>query len=152
MVTSSTLLTLALGALAVSAAPKPAAPEKLFSFENWVLDTIKNPETALSPEQALDAYYTSVNATLEARGATAALSGPVTDLQARDSSLHKRVTCDNRPSSRTLAVDAVWCINYLAGLGQTACVVDTGAIRFCNRGTCALVGSKGQTGLTQSPW
>jgi len=175
MVTSATLFTLGLVSglapvLLVTAAPKPnpvgttdiAASDslpKLFSFEQWVLDKIENPETALSPEQALEAYSASVNATLEARGTdtAAAVSGPVNRPQARDNSgsrlLHKRVVCDDQSSPRVPAPQAVWCINRLAGLGQTACVVEPLVINFCTMGSCAIAGSRWESdGVLQSPW
>ncbi|KAK3388588.1 hypothetical protein B0T20DRAFT_425831 [Sordaria brevicollis] len=77
---------------------------KPFSFSQWV-DDILNPNViALTPEQAVDAYYQSVNATDAAAAPEAG-------------SLNKRAaTC--RTISRALIADAVSMINQMAARGQ----------------------------------
>ena len=39
--------------VSVSTAPAPTTSGTLFSFSNWVEDIIANPDTALSPEEAI---------------------------------------------------------------------------------------------------
>lgn len=65
-------LTLAALALPFLAAAAPTvsetqleirAPAEVFSFEKWVDSIVANPDTALSPEQAIEAWKVSTNGT-----------------------------------------------------------------------------------------
>lgn len=38
------------------------------------------------------------------------------------------------------ASDAVWCINYLASLGDQACVSNVSGVAFCRHGTVQITG------------
>lgn len=76
---------------------------KPFNFSQWV-DDILNPDVvALAPEQALEAYYESINSTTS--------SGP---------ELSKRAgaTCETNNSKRMPVADAVWLVNTMAAAGQ----------------------------------
>jgi hypothetical protein len=64
----TTLTTVALLAVcrAVGAAPsavEPAVVRSDFSFAHWINQVIESPDTALTPEQALEAFYAARNNT-----------------------------------------------------------------------------------------
>lgn len=70
----STLPLVALGVLTsqVTAAPTVAGTAEVttrFSFSEWVDSIIADPSTALSPEEAVQAYLDTANATLPATAA-----------------------------------------------------------------------------------
>lgn len=71
------LVALAMAA-SVAAAPAPGTSGTTFSFSQWVEDIIANPDTALSPDEAIEAAKAAI-VTRSAGG------------------LQKRVWCDNTP-------------------------------------------------------
>lgn len=77
---------------------------KPFSFSKWVDDILNPNVVALTPEQALEAYYESINDTT--------ISSP---------ELAKRAgaTCETDNSKRVPVSDAVWLVNTLAAGGQS---------------------------------
>ncbi|KAK4034487.1 hypothetical protein C8A01DRAFT_18715 [Parachaetomium inaequale] len=113
-------LTPVIGAVAVpdtSVGVSSAGEVERFSFVKWVDDMIANPGgTHLSPEQAYEAWQTTVANATEP-----------------DGTLHKRLRCNNIPGGEASVPDAVKCINHLAGLGTTPCVV-TVKSRFATSG------------------
>lgn len=64
------LMTLGLLTSQVIAAPTVAEPAEVsttrFSFAEWIDSIIANPDTALSPEEVVEAYLETANATLPA--------------------------------------------------------------------------------------
>ncbi|KAK3388587.1 hypothetical protein B0T20DRAFT_98496 [Sordaria brevicollis] len=113
------LTTLALLATLSVAAPTPASTTvtssisttssseeiKPFSFSQWVDDILNPNVVALTPEQALEAYYESIN------NSTTTSSGP---------ELSKRAgaACETDNSKRMPVADAVWLVNTMAAAGQ----------------------------------
>ncbi|KAJ4419607.1 hypothetical protein N0V85_000934 [Neurospora sp. IMI 360204] len=126
----------------VTAAPA-ATTEPVFSFAKWVDDVIANPETALGPEEAWQAYLDTVNST----------SVPVAANGGAQKRWDPQVSCDNYapdPDASVLkAPDAVWCVNYLAGIGSTQCVVGA-ATAMCVHGRAQITGVSGGGGSQQS--
>ncbi|CCC12902.1 hypothetical protein SMACR_06044 [Sordaria macrospora] len=131
-------LTLAALALPlVAAAPTASASETLevrsehevevFSFEKWVDSIIANPDTALSSEQAIEAWKASTNGT----------SSAATDAAG---TLSKR-SCMPM-ADQAYVPDAVVCINKLASLGSQACVANAVAF-FWTHGRAQVVGVAG---------
>jgi len=85
-------LTLVMGtAITVTAAPAPAAADTTFSFASWVEDVITAPETALTVDQAVEAYYNSTAGTPSSY--TGEEGGP-------SSLLQKRATCNQLSPAR----------------------------------------------------
>ena len=84
----------------VSAAPLTVTTEEpVFSFKKWVDDLIANPETALGPEEAWQAYLHSVNST----------SSSIRPLTARDAA----VTCqDIAPGPAKVSSSSPTCSPY----------------------------------------
>ncbi|KAH6856685.1 hypothetical protein B0I37DRAFT_80641 [Chaetomium sp. MPI-CAGE-AT-0009] len=119
-------LTPVIGALAVpdtSVGIRSAGEVERFSFVKWVDDMIANPGgTHLSPEQAYEAWRTTVANATEP-----------------DGTLHKRLRCNNIAGGEASVPDAVHCINHLAGLGTTPCVV-TVKSRFATWGNAEIWG------------
>lgn len=108
--------------------------EERFSFAKWVDDIIAN-KTTLSPEQAYEAYERTVLNATEPSG-----------------TLNKRVPrCNNIPHGRVLASDAVKCINYLASLGATPCVVRV-SVRFAQCGNAEMWGVGRGSNAYSSRW
>ncbi|KAI8290322.1 hypothetical protein K4K60_006270 [Colletotrichum sp. SAR11_57] len=113
-------------AVAISAAPAPSS-ETTFSFASWVEDIIANPDTALSPEQAVAA----------ANSATVVSSA---------GGLTKRAWCPadfkDAPSG-----DAAACLDDLARKGSagTNCVLAQSRIQMCRIGGAQIL-STGNTG------
>ncbi|KAJ4411008.1 hypothetical protein N0V85_003882 [Neurospora sp. IMI 360204] len=112
----STLPLVALGVLTSQVTAAPAVSEAAevttrFSFSEWVDSIIADPSTALSPEEAVQAYLDTANATL-----------PATD-GAQKRGWDAQVICDanDGKKDRVKVADAVFCINYHAAAGQVAC-------------------------------
>ncbi|KAK3386380.1 hypothetical protein B0T20DRAFT_511760 [Sordaria brevicollis] len=96
---------------------------EIFSFEKWVNSIIVNPETALTPEQAVEAWEVSTkNGTIS--------SG---------SSLSKRYVSCTTAVGPTTAQDAAIVVNKLAALGAQACVSYTSTF-FMTYGQAQCVG------------
>ncbi|KAF4812554.1 hypothetical protein CGCSCA5_v009053 [Colletotrichum siamense] len=114
-------------AAAVTAAPAPSS-ETTFSFASWVEDIIANPETALSPEQAVAAANSAA-------------------LVSSAGGLTKRAECvasyKDAPSA-----DAAACLDDLARKGSagTNCVVAQSQIQMCRIGGAQLISTRGNTG------
>ncbi|KAK3347778.1 hypothetical protein B0H65DRAFT_587686 [Neurospora tetraspora] len=122
-------LTLASLALALPlAAAAPTVSEALeirevFSFEKWVDSIIANPDTALSPEQAIEAWTASTNGT-------------------SSEALSKRAASCVGMADQAYVPDAIICINTLASLGSQACVANAVAV-FWTHGRAQVVGVAG---------
>ncbi|CCC06083.1 hypothetical protein SMACR_00300 [Sordaria macrospora] len=132
------LLTLA------AATPTAATTEPVFSFAKWVDDVVTNPETALSPEEAWQAYLDTANSTT---------SVPVAARGGVEKRWDPEVSCNNYDPGPAWAPDAVWCINNLAAKGSTACVAGS-VTYFCTRGRARITGvyspPSGRVGQTSS--
>ncbi|KAK4185781.1 hypothetical protein QBC35DRAFT_533907 [Podospora australis] len=117
-----------------------------FSFVQWVEGIIANPDgDNLTPEEAVEAWEAANNATENK------VKRDTTEWT-RDTGLvplHKRVSCNNILNSQAWAPDAVLCINYLARLGTTPCVVN-GFSQFCRQGHAIMVGVT--SGGVHSSW
>ncbi|KAM7213458.1 hypothetical protein V8F06_011133 [Rhypophila decipiens] len=100
---------LALMSHAVGAVPTVAerAPAR-FSFANWVEEIIANPDGALSPEEAVVAFYATANNTLSPE-------------HERRDGLQKRARCYEQPNTDAYLPDAVACINQIASRGGANC-------------------------------
>ncbi|EQB55266.1 hypothetical protein CGLO_04829 [Colletotrichum gloeosporioides Cg-14] len=140
----------ALAALAplAAAAPTASAAPEVFSFVKWVDGIIANPHgDNLTPEEAVEAYYKSVNAS-----EAAALDWDYGRARKRDEAaeavspdwdygrVRKRATCNTIAGTQASVADAVSCINYLAGLGSTSCVVSNAKSHFCTIGNAQITG------------
>ncbi|KAL0947837.1 hypothetical protein HGRIS_013899 [Hohenbuehelia grisea] len=118
-------------ALTVSVAATPAPTSATtFSFAQWVDDIITNPDTALTPVQAV-----------EAANAAAVIASA--------GSLQKRAWCQDQFKSAP-ANDAAACLDTLARLGSQGvqCTVpaDRSDIQMCRIGGAQVVSSKGPAG------
>ncbi|KAI8242247.1 hypothetical protein K4K55_010864 [Colletotrichum sp. SAR 10_96] len=189
----------AVGPLAAAAPAATPAPE-IFSFAKWVDGIIANPHgDNLTPEEAVEAYYKSVNASEAAaldwdygrarkRDDAAEGASPEWDYGKRDDAaeaavtpdwdygrarkredvtegaspkwdygkrdevieaaspdwdygrVRKRATCNTIAGTQASVADAVSCINYLAGLGSTSCVVSNAKSHFCTIGNAQITG------------
>ncbi|KAF3801383.1 hypothetical protein GCG54_00005539 [Colletotrichum gloeosporioides] len=185
----SAVATLAALAPLAAAAPTASAAPEVFSFVKWVDGIIANPHgDNLTPEEAVEAYYKSVNASEAAaldwdygrarkRDDAAEEATPEWDYGKRDEvpeaaatpdwdygrarkrddateaaspdwdygRVRKRAKCNTiagtQASVRFFTVaDAVSCINYLAGLGSTSCVVSNAKSHFCTIGNAQITG------------
>lgn len=103
------LATIAVLATVASAAPTTAAPTtteaKPFKFSQWVDDIINPDVVALTPEQAVEAYFQSVNATA---------STPIGATKAKRFS----VQCYTDDFIRAEVNAAAMCVSSLAALGN----------------------------------
>lgn len=132
---------LTLAALALpfaAAAPTNSVSETLearqpevFSFEKWVDSIIANPDTALSPEQAIEAWAASTNGTAVSEA----------------SQLSKR-SCVAM-ADQAYVPDAIVCINKLASLGSQACVANAVAF-FWTHGRAQVVGVAGPVAMVST--
>ncbi|KAJ5006675.1 hypothetical protein K4K48_002842 [Colletotrichum sp. SAR 10_66] len=155
-----------LAAVAPLAAAAPAATQapEIFSFAKWVDGIIANPHgDNLTPEEAVKAYYKSVNASEAAaldwdygrarkRDNADETASPDWDYGKRDEvpeaatpdwdygRVRKRATCNTIAGTQASVADAVSCINYLAGLGSTSCVVSNAKSHFCTIGNAQITG------------
>ncbi|KAK3397549.1 hypothetical protein B0T20DRAFT_479748 [Sordaria brevicollis] len=113
--------------------PTTTSTSDIFSFAKWVNDLITHPDTALSPEEAWQAYLDTLNSTSVA-------------IEAANDKAEKRwdaaVQCNDFAPGPAWAPDAVWCINYLAAKGSTACVVNDVSY-FCTHGRARITGVSG---------
>ncbi|CEJ92988.1 hypothetical protein VHEMI08609 [[Torrubiella] hemipterigena] len=98
-----------------------------FSFGQWARDIASNPD---GPHLSVEEALAQLNAT---RANT--LSSPRND----------PYMCGNVPNLPAYGPDAVECINYLAGLGNTLCEVH-GFSLFCKRPHAEIVGVTGNAG------
>ncbi|KAK3295363.1 uncharacterized protein B0H64DRAFT_417099 [Chaetomium fimeti] len=135
----ATLTTVALLAVcrAVGAAPAAAEPAVVtsdFSFAKWVDELIANPDTAMTPDQAVEAFNAARNNT----GSTE---------HSKRGDLTKRVSCNEKPGTEAPVSDAVACINYLASLGQQKCECQYYK-QFCKLGGAQLTGQSGTKTVT----
>ncbi|KAK4171442.1 hypothetical protein QBC36DRAFT_199344 [Triangularia setosa] len=103
-----------------------------FSFAKWVDDIVAG-RPHLSPEGAVEAWERTVINATEPSG-----------------TLHKRLRCNNIPGGEAPVPDAVQCINHLAALGTTNCVV-TISSRFATYGNAEIWGF-GAGMATHSSW
>ncbi|KAJ4400827.1 hypothetical protein N0V85_005663 [Neurospora sp. IMI 360204] len=133
------LTTIAILATLTVAAPSPApAPAstvtsittsteevatKPFSFSQWVDDILNPNVVALTPEQALKAYYQSINGTTTGTGEKA------TELAKRAGA-----TCETDNSKRMPVADAVYLVNTMAAAGQELVHIP---IPFCSKSVCS---------------
>ncbi|KAI8237879.1 hypothetical protein K4K54_009225 [Colletotrichum sp. SAR 10_86] len=208
--------TLAAVAPLAAAAPAATPAPEIFSFVKWVDGIIANPHgDNLTPEEAVEAYYKSVNASEAAsldwdygrarrrddaaegaspdwdygkredvtegaspewdygkrdevpeaaatpdwdygrarkREDAAEAATPDWDYGKRDGvpeaaspdwdygRVRKRATCNTIAGTQASVADAVSCINYLAGLGSTSCVVSNAKSHFCTIGNAQITG------------
>ncbi|KAJ0340355.1 hypothetical protein COL154_011048 [Colletotrichum chrysophilum] len=210
--------TLAAVAPLAAAAPAATPAPEIFSFAKWVDGIIANPYgDNLTPEEAVEAYYKSVNASEAAsldwdygrarkRDDAAEGASPEWDYGKRDEvpeaatpdwdygrarkrddadeaatpdwdygrarkrddvtegatpewdygkrnevpeaaspdwdygRVRKRATCNTIAGTQASVADAVSCINYLAGLGSTSCVVSNAKSHFCTIGNAQITG------------
>ncbi|KAF4854202.1 hypothetical protein CGCSCA4_v001823 [Colletotrichum siamense] len=172
--------TLAAVAPLAAAAPAAAQAPEIFSFAKWVDGIIANPHgDNLTPEEAVEAYYKSVNASEAAsldwdygrarkrdnadeaaspdwdygkRDEVTEGASPEWDYGKRDEvpeaaspdwdygRVRKRATCNTIAGTQASVADAVSCINYLAGLGSTSCVVSNAKSHFCTIGNAQITG------------
>ncbi|KAF4880005.1 hypothetical protein CGCSCA1_v001117 [Colletotrichum siamense] len=156
--------TLAAVAPLAAAAPAATPAPEIFSFAKWVDGIIANPHgDNLTPEEAVEAYYKSVNASEAAaldwdygsarkRDDAAERASPDWDYGKRDEvpeaaspdwdygRVRKRATCNTIAGTQASVADAVSCINYLAGLGSTSCVVSNAKSHFCTIGNAQITG------------
>lgn len=86
----------------ISTSTSPSEEIKPFSFSQWVDDIINPNVIALTPEEALEAYYESINSTT-----------PTSELSKRAGA-----TCETDNSKRMPVADAVWLVNTMAAAGQ----------------------------------
>ncbi|KAK3948400.1 hypothetical protein QBC32DRAFT_59387 [Pseudoneurospora amorphoporcata] len=112
-----------------AAAPTTTTTETLevrevFSIEKWVDSIIANPDTALSPEQAIEAWTASTNGTSSSEA------------------LSKRAASCASMADQAYVPDAVVCVNKLASLGSQACVANAVAY-FWTHGRARVVGVAG---------
>ncbi|KAK1849735.1 hypothetical protein CCHR01_07637 [Colletotrichum chrysophilum] len=122
--------TLAAVAPLAAAAPAATPAPEIFSFAKWVDGIIANPYgDNLTPEEAVEAYYKSRNEVPEA-------ASPDWDY----GRVRKRATCNTIAGTQASVADAVSCINYLAGLGSTSCVVSNAKSHFCTIGNAQITG------------
>ncbi|KAK1776682.1 hypothetical protein QBC45DRAFT_395029 [Copromyces sp. CBS 386.78] len=96
---------------------------EVFSFEKWVDSIIANPDTALSPEQAIEAWTASTNGT-------------------SSETLSKRAASCASMANQAYVPDAVVCVSKLASLGSQACVANAVAY-FWTHGRARVVGVAG---------
>ncbi|KAH0425178.1 hypothetical protein CcaCcLH18_11112 [Colletotrichum camelliae] len=110
-------------ALAVTAAPAPTS-QTTFSFAQWVEDIIANPDTALSPEEAV--------AAANAADIVTSAGGPI-----------KRAWCQEHFRDAP-AGDAAACLDDLARKGAQGvqCGLSTSEIQMCRIGGAQLVATK----------
>ncbi|KAF4832932.1 hypothetical protein CGCTS75_v004414 [Colletotrichum tropicale] len=191
--------TLAAVAPLAAAAPAATPAPEIFSFAKWVDGIIANPHgDNLTPEEAVEAYYKSVNASEAAsldwdygrarkrdevpdaaapdwdygrarkRDDVTEGASPEWDYGKRDDltegaspewdygkrdevsdaatpdwdygRVRKRATCNTVAGTQASVADAVSCINYLAGLGSTSCVVSNAKSHFCTIGNAQITG------------
>lgn len=123
------------------------APVERFSFAKWVDGIIADPNgTHLTPEQAIEAWErTVVNATTETTTEASRSSS------SSNGTLHKRLRCNNIWGGEAPVPDAVQCINHLAGLGTTPCVVQVES-RFATYGNAEIWGIGAGTATHSSYW
>ncbi|KAK0666869.1 hypothetical protein QBC41DRAFT_348490 [Cercophora samala] len=130
-----TPLTLHLAALLLFTAPAQAAPTSptnasstVFSWSQWVEDIIANPDTALTPDAAVEAATAA---------AVAASAG----------GLQKRAPDCAFPAQYAPGRDAAACLDYLTRIGQqgTMCGMPSTYrnIQMCRIGRAEVVGSQG---------
>ncbi|KAK3485339.1 uncharacterized protein B0T23DRAFT_45803 [Neurospora hispaniola] len=115
--------------ISTSTATKP------FSFSKWVDDILNPNVVALTPEQALEAYYQSINGTSTSSTTTG------TELSKRAGA-----TCEPSNSKRMPVADAVYIVNKMAAGGQKPVHMPP---PFCSESICrstsgrsAMVGQK----------
>ncbi|KAI4710793.1 hypothetical protein J4E89_004383 [Alternaria sp. Ai002NY15] len=139
MKTTVLLTTLTLATLGSSTALK--TPRSTFTWTSWVDSLIADPAHAMSPEEAIAAFY-------------AANPNPNPDLD--DANLDKRQAFGNcqQLSQRPPSVpDAVACINDLAGRGNAGqnCNVDGFTARVqCRLGSADVVSVRGRDDAPKS--
>ncbi|KAF9881682.1 hypothetical protein CkaCkLH20_00828 [Colletotrichum karsti] len=121
---TTSIIALAMAA-SVAAAPAPTS-QTTFSFAQWVEDIIANPDTALTPEEAVAAAQSAAVVT-SAGG------------------LSKRAWCQDALKSAP-AGDATACLNDLARKGAQGitCTVGQGqsSVQMCQIGGAKIVSSK----------
>ena len=141
-------------AVLASAAPSNSLSVKPFSFEEWARGLVENPGgDNLTPDEAVAAYNASMAVSrLENRGADPAVQCRTdrlcyvgVPLQYSLTYLHSLILWKNNQTG-----DAVKCINYLAGKGQTACRLGGGFSVFCTAANCGILGN-GEQGAA-APW
>lgn len=129
------LTTIAILATLTVAAPSPASTvtsisteateevaTKPFSFSQWVDDILNPNVVALTPEEALEAYYQSINGTT---------TSGAEQLSKRGSST---ATCETANSKRMPVADAVYLVNTMAAGGQELVHIP---IPFCSKSVCS---------------
>ncbi|KAK3949501.1 hypothetical protein QBC32DRAFT_364216 [Pseudoneurospora amorphoporcata] len=130
----------------VAATKSKAAGHERFSFAKWVDTIIADPDTALSPQEALQAYLDTVNST--------------TSAPAHDKRWDSQYECNYNSDKQAKASDAVICINNLAAAGQVPCTArkvtsnsGTGmsTLVYCLYGT-AMLGPAGPWYDDSSKW
>ncbi|KAK3348280.1 hypothetical protein B0H65DRAFT_538846 [Neurospora tetraspora] len=117
-------------------------PTTRFSFAKWVDDIIVNPKTALTSEQAWQAYLDS---TLNGTSVASTTATEDHGLGEVDKRWDAAVTCNGTPVPPARTEYAVACINYLAKLGPRACSADP-LSSFCKADQWAEI-----TGTTCNP-
>ncbi|CCC09648.1 hypothetical protein SMACR_03680 [Sordaria macrospora] len=118
------------------ALPATTTTTERFSFAKWVDDIIANPETALTPEQALQAHRDSLNGTLVATTANH-------DNLGVDKRWDAAVVCSPTPIPPALSEIAALLINNLAAATAYAC--STSPIRSFGKGYIKYVDSVGNS-------
>ena len=87
---------------------------KPFSFSQWVADIMNPDVVALTPEQAVEAYYQSINATASTH-----------DGAVKAKRFNRICWTDPNSTERRAKVDdAIKCVNSLAALGSTHYNID----------------------------
>jgi hypothetical protein len=117
----SSLALAVLGTAIPSSSSSASTARSAFSFTDWVDSVIADPSTALSPEEAVAAFNTSV-----------------VSFDHGDPPWGKCEVVWNYPAT---VDDAVWCINDLAGRGKSGeiCNVnDIGPLAQCTHGFMAV--------------
>ncbi|TDZ58275.1 hypothetical protein CTRI78_v005615 [Colletotrichum trifolii] len=123
---TTSLVALAMAA-SVAAAPAPTS-QTTFSFAQWVEDIIANPDTALTPEEAIAAAQTA-------------------SIVSSAGGLHKRAWCPDALRSAP-AGDATACLNDLARKGGqgTMCTINLNqsGVEMCRIGGAHVYSTKGE--------
>ncbi|KAJ0335586.1 hypothetical protein COL154_004446 [Colletotrichum chrysophilum] len=129
---TASMVALAL-AITTTAAPAPTS-HTTFSFAQWVEDIIANPDTALSPEEAV----TAANAA---------------DIVTSAGGLTKRAFCQDLFKDAP-AGDAAACLDDLARKGAQGvqCGLSTFDIQMCRIGGAQLAASKRDTNPLSANW
>lgn len=138
------LPTLALAAptTTISASTPSEVETKPFTFSSWVDDLLNPSVQALTPEQAIEAYYASINST----------TSSTTNEKINNKRSGDPVCIRYDPADRVNIADAVAVINEMAAQGEKYYTINAGGSPLWMVGAARLSGTLADTASPQRIW